>query len=98
MDLAYEREGDPDVCPTLGAQIRAAVAVLYPEAETVVRLLDDLAKYADDVDAGGGESSAAGELLALAAMHAPHELRAVAANLRHICDLLGLRNTADESI
>jgi hypothetical protein len=93
-------DDEPTVtCAEFGSFVRGAVQQIRPEAEAVIRWLDDLEKLADELEARGDtvyqSESSAGDLISVMAIHLPNELRAVARNLWNLCELLRLPLTAD---
>jgi hypothetical protein len=96
--LHPEDEREPAVTRVeLGSLVRAAVEQIRPEAEEVMRQLDDLEKVASELEACGDAvyepGSSAGDLLAVMACHLPNELQAVTGNMRNIRELLNLPAT-----
>jgi hypothetical protein len=86
-------------CAELGLLIRKAVEQIRPEAESVIRLIDDLERIASELDvcddALDEARSTAADHVAVMAFHLPNDLQAAAENLQGICELLKRAATVD---
>jgi hypothetical protein len=103
MNSGQRDDDEPtETCAELGSLVREAVEQIRPEVAAVIWLLHDLMKSADELEARGDAvcqpGSSTGDLLSVTACHLPNEMRAVAVNLRRICDLLKLPETVGGNI
>jgi hypothetical protein len=89
-------------CAELGLLVRRAIEQLCPEVAGAILLLHDLLKLAEEFEARGDAvcqpGSSAGDVLAVMACHLPCDVRAIAENLRGICELLKLAATVDDEL
>jgi hypothetical protein len=96
-------DDEPTVtCAELGSLVRKAVEQLRPEAEAVVRLLDDLMEFAGELEVSGDamcpQRSSAVDLQAVMTFHLPNDMRAVGDYLRSAGHLLKFPEMAEGEI